>query len=50
MTWFEEGASESTGATSAGLLRIATAAYLARYKGTSRIHTASDLRIPRLVR
>src|SRR5262249_6500781 len=38
-------ASESTGATSAGLLRIATAAYLARYKGTSRIHTASDLRI-----
>jgi integrase/recombinase XerD len=45
MTWDVEGTSDSTGAAAAGLLRIAAAAYLARYKGTSRMHTASDLRI-----
>jgi site-specific recombinase XerD len=45
MTWFKEEAAESTGASSARLLRIAAVAYLARYKGTSRIHTESDLRI-----
>lgn len=45
MTWFEEEAAEPTGATSARLLRIAAVAYLARYKGTSRMHTESDLRI-----
>jgi integrase/recombinase XerD len=28
-----------------GTLRLAMAAYLARYKGQSRIHTESDLRI-----
>jgi hypothetical protein len=45
MTWFEEEAAESTGATTVDLLRLVAAAYLARYKGTSRMHTESDLRI-----
>jgi hypothetical protein len=45
MTWKVEEASESTGVASAGLLRIAAAAYLACTRGTSQMHTASDLRI-----
>jgi site-specific recombinase XerD len=45
MTWFEEAASAPAGATPAALLRIAVGAYLARFKGTSRMHTESDLRI-----
>jgi integrase/recombinase XerD len=44
MTRFEEQAPKLVGATSAGPLRLAAAAYLARYKGTSRMHTESDLR------
>jgi hypothetical protein len=31
------------------LLRVAVAAYLARYRGLSRTHTASDLQVPDLV-
>lgn len=45
MTWFEEAASAPADATPAALLRIAVGAYLARFKGTSRMHTESDLRI-----
>jgi hypothetical protein len=41
MTWFEEEAAESTGATTADLLRLAVAAYLARYKGAPRGCTPS---------
>ncbi|MEV5751650.1 tyrosine-type recombinase/integrase [Actinoallomurus sp. NPDC052308] len=45
MTRFQEQTPEVAGVTSAGPLRLAAAAYLARYKGTSRMHTESDLRI-----
>jgi hypothetical protein len=45
MTRFKQHAPEVTGVTTAGPLRIAAAAYLVRYKGTSQMHTESDLRI-----
>jgi integrase/recombinase XerD len=45
MTRFEQHAPVLTGVTTAGPLRMAATAYLARYKGTSRMHTESDLRI-----
>jgi integrase len=47
MTSFDEllGATPGAGATGRDILRLATVAYLARYKGDSRMHTESDLRI-----
>src|SRR5918992_172204 len=47
MTSFDEllGATPGLGAAGGNVLRLATLAYLARYKGDSRMHTDSDLRI-----
>jgi integrase/recombinase XerD len=47
MTSFDEllGATPGAGTTGGNVLRLATLAYLARYKGDSRMHTESDLRI-----
>ena len=47
MTHYTELTAASAGGSGqrADVLRLATAAYLARYKGTSRIHMESDLRI-----
>jgi hypothetical protein len=45
MTRLEKQAPEVTGVTSAGPLRLAAAACPSRYKGTSRMHIESDLRI-----
>jgi len=47
MTSFDEllGAAIGAGATGRDILQVATVAYLARYKGDSRMHTESDLRI-----
>jgi hypothetical protein len=47
MTSFDEfwAATPRAGATGGDILRLATVAYLARYKGDSRMHTESDLRI-----
>ncbi|MFI0445915.1 hypothetical protein [Actinomadura sp. 6N118] len=47
MTSFDEilGATPGAGIAGNGVLRVATIAYLARYKGDSRMHTESDLRI-----
>jgi site-specific recombinase XerD len=47
MTSFDEllGTTPGGGATGGNVLRLATLAYLARYKGDSCMHTESDLRI-----
>jgi integrase/recombinase XerD len=47
MTSFDEFSAATTqaGATSGDVLRLAIIAHLARYKGDSRMHTGSDLRI-----
>src|SRR3954465_10170858 len=47
MTSFDELLGATSGAGTAGrdVLRLATIAYLARYKGDSRMHTESGLRI-----
>ncbi|MFI0374195.1 tyrosine-type recombinase/integrase [Actinomadura sp. 1N219] len=48
MTSFDDFVTTATpqpGATATDVLRSATVAYLARYKGLSRMHTESDLRI-----
>ncbi|XRQ09651.1 hypothetical protein ACN3XK_01705 [Actinomadura welshii] len=47
MTSFDEllGATPDVEAAGGNILRVATLAYLARYKGDSRMHTESDLRI-----
>ena len=47
MTSFDEllGATPGAGTIGGNVLRLATLAYLARYKGDSRMHTESDLRI-----
>lgn len=47
MTSFDEllGATPDAGAAGRDVLRLATLAYLARYKGGTRMHTESDLRI-----
>ncbi|MCW2882520.1 MAG: Site-specific recombinase XerD [Sphaerisporangium sp.] len=45
MTSFDEFLTATTGAVGTDPLRMATVAYLACYKGTSRMHTESDLRI-----
>ncbi|WP_433227473.1 tyrosine-type recombinase/integrase [Actinomadura formosensis] len=47
MTSFDEllGATPGAGTVGGDVLRSATLAYLARYKGDSRMHTESDLRI-----
>src|SRR4051794_1935467 len=47
MTSFDEflGATPDAGTDGMDVLRVATIAYLARYKGDSRMHTESDLRI-----
>ncbi|WP_405146993.1 tyrosine-type recombinase/integrase [Sphaerisporangium sp. NBC_01403] len=45
MTSFDELLTATTGAVGTDPLRMATVAHLARYKGTSRMHTESDLRI-----
>jgi integrase/recombinase XerD len=47
MTSFDEllGATSGAGTTGRDIVRLATLAYLARYKGDSRMHTESDLRI-----
>ncbi|WP_200871720.1 tyrosine-type recombinase/integrase [Actinomadura welshii] len=47
MTSFDEllGATPGAGTADRDVLRLATLAYLARYKGDSRMHTESDLRI-----
>jgi hypothetical protein len=39
------GATPAAGTAGRDVLRLATLAYLARYKGDSRMHTESDLRI-----
>ncbi|WP_210748406.1 tyrosine-type recombinase/integrase [Actinomadura latina] len=47
MTSFDEllGAAPGSGTAGKNVLRLATLAYLGRYKGDSRMHTESDLRI-----
>jgi hypothetical protein len=48
MTSFDEfvaATPQAAGATTGDVLRLATVAYLARYRGVSRMHTESDLRI-----
>jgi integrase len=47
MTSFDEflGPTPGAGTVGGNVLRLATLAYLARYKGDSRMHTESDLRI-----
>jgi hypothetical protein len=45
MTSFDEFLAAVTDSAPVDPLRIATLAYLARYKGDSRMHTESDLRI-----
>lgn len=45
MTWSKESLPVPAGAEAPDLLSVAVAAYLGRYKGVSRMHTESDLRV-----